>query len=197
MCFDVRCSHKRKEHLMSFPAFEATGFVNFKLKTGSIHTKDEEKMALLPIEFLQSIAPTEELDEAARRFGNSQGAKLLSEMQKENSSLGMEILVNHLGGALAVLGLGKTKIELFGDALTFHVQHNDPQRMPPAITAIIQGFIAGFLSSLKTDSQFEVIAIDDAPLIKRFWAGNPIAAKKLRKLLEEGKQPIEALTLLV
>lgn len=181
---------------MTFPAFDATAFLKFQLNTGTIIAKESTQMAMVPIEFLEAITPTQQMADAAEKLGRSQGKLLANQIQKAEGPVDMAVLADYIGGTLTVFGLGKIKIEILGNALTFQVIHDNPNKMPKAMRTLYKGFLTGYLRAIKPEFSFEIIEINNASKSTRFWAGNPKAAIKLNNLLAEGKQPIEALGLL-
>jgi len=179
---------------MGYPTFDAAGAVKFDLETGKISSAGDEQLALLPAEMISMLEPGDSLHRVARAWGESQGKRLAELIADGDDPTTLDLLADHLGGALTVAGLGKFAIEIRGDALLFRVAglSGDGAGTSAGRTALLTGFLAGYLGALDP-AGFEVLPLSSEPDAELFWAGNPTAMKQMIEWLEEGVAPLEAL----
>ena len=176
---------------MSQPIFDAARFVEFDLEKGTISSTGSEKLALVPIEALAAIVPSEDLARAARKWGGLHGARLRALQAEAKESLGMESLAEHLGGTLATLGMGRIGVEIRGDALAFKAE-GQAGGLASGAGALLEGFLAGYLSALGS-REFEVIHLGASRGGEIFFAGNKAAAERVRWWIGEGIGPLAAI----
>jgi hypothetical protein len=171
------------------PVFDAKGFVEFDLTAGQISSVGNDRLALIPLEVLASLSPSKELDEAARKWGQAHGARLAQGLPAD---AGVQALADNLGGTAAVLGLGRLSIEIRGDALLLKISKKAQVAATKGGTALLMGFLGGYLTAIAGDS-FELVAMGDKNDELLFFAGNGEAAGTVRKSIENGGEPIEAI----
>ncbi len=177
---------------MDQPVFDAAAFVAFDLKAGMIFSAAKEPLALVPLDVLETLAPGNQLDEAAHRWGSIHGERLALTVASAGDSVGVDVLAEHVGGTVAALGMGRVSVEIYGDALMFRAQVEGKQDASDGRDALLSGFLAGFVSALTTES-FDVLLIDQAAQSKLFWAGNPDAVRRVRRWIEDGIEPLAAI----
>lgn len=175
---------------MSYPAFDAAGAVQFDLDSGTIRSTTDERLALLPVELLSLLEPGDDLHRAAREWGASHGRRLAALIAAGDDPTSLDLLADHLGGTLTVAGLGRFTVEIRGDALLLRISNRSASS--GGRTALLTGFLAGYLSELDP-SGFEVLPLSSDADGELFWAGNPTAMKQVIEWLEQGVAPLEAL----
>ena len=179
---------------MSYPTFDAAGAVKFDLDSGTISSSEDDRLALLPVEMLSMLEPGDDLHQAARRWGESHGRRLAAVIAAGSEPTTLDLLVDHLGGAVTVAGLGKFTLEIRGDALLLRISQrgNEAPAASAGRTALIAGFLAGYLNALDGIG-FEVLPLASDATGELFWAGNPTAMKQVIEWLEQGVAPLDAL----
>ena len=148
-------------------------------------------MALVPIEVLATLSPGDQLDKAARAWGRNHGQKLKDELEGVLDSTGVEPLAEHLGGTVAALGLGNVRVEIQGDALMFRVFSNEDGSENVGCSALLGGFIAGYLAALG-ENTFDVLQLGSSGEGQLYWVGNSDAVTRVRDWIEEGVEPLAA-----
>jgi hypothetical protein len=169
--------------------FDATGFIQFNLERGSISCVKDQPVALVPLEMLTALTPGSELTRMATEFGRLHGEKLRGTLA---APIGVEALVDHLGGTAAALGMGRLGLEIHGDALTFKVQLESEAAHSEGYQLWICGFLAGYLSAL-TENDFETLSLDIDGSEQWYFAGNPQAVAQIRIWLKQGTEPLQAI----
>ena len=179
---------------MTQSAFDATGFIRFDLANGSIISREGEQLALIPVDLLDALEPGEKTKQRSVAFGKTHGKSFAKIIAGLTEPPGVEMLADHLGGLTAVFGLGKSAVEIRGNAILFRLKSG--RKMSDGVVTLLTGFLAGFMSEIEPETTFEILHMqvdDDGDL---FWAGNPRAIKKVNDWLADGVKPMEALWLL-
>lgn len=175
--------------------FDAAGFLSFNLADGEVRGASSEQLALIPYEMLASLEPGDALVNAARGWGEQHGSRLARAIEDGGRPSGVEALAEHLGGTLAVLGMGKCRVEIRGAALLFRMSATS-SATAAGQRSLVSGFIGGYLSAV-ADQQFEVIGLGENRGDDLYWAGNPDAVEQIARQIEGGSEPLEAITALV
>lgn len=181
---------------MTEPVFDAAGYLNLDLETGSIRSSDQEQLAVIPMDLLGSLQPGEELDKRARAWGETAGENLAVMALEAEDSSSLDMLAQHLAGSLAVAGFGKVKVDVRDDALLFRVTSRCNDDARPALVALVGGFLSGYLSAVISPERFDVTRLHDEDDAVVFWAGNPDAVQRLKGMVADGVKPFDALDLL-
>ena len=179
---------------MTKSAFDATDFFRFDLANGSIKSREGEQLALVPVDLLDALAPGEQTTRRAAAFGKTHGERFGEIVAGLAEPPGVEVLADYLGGLTAVFGLGRLAVEIRGDAILFRLTSG--REMSDGVVTLLTGFLAGFMSEIEPETNFETLhmqANDDGDL---FWAGNPKAIDQVKDWLADGVKPMEALWLL-
>jgi hypothetical protein len=119
---------------MPEPRFDPSKAVTFDLGSGLVHLEGAPSRLLVPAEALGAICAAAG-PEATAAFGRSigvpMGRRLASRFAARNAEGGVgvrgasiEDVVDHLGGELAILGLGALALERWGHALVLVVDHS-------------------------------------------------------------------------
>ena len=177
---------------MDQPVFDAAAFVAFDLRAGMISSVGKESLALVPLDVIETLVPGSRLDEAARRWGSIHGEHLALVVADAGDSLGVKVLADHVGGTIAALGMGRVSVEVHGDALMFRAHDKGGQDGSDGRSALLCGFLAGFVSALTAES-FDVLLIEQTAESTLFWAGNPEAVKRVFRWIEDGIEPLAAI----
>jgi len=173
---------------MTEKSFDAAGFVQIDLKSGTIRTPGDTTMALIPVDLFAAIPATDELKEGARIFGNNRG-KIFRQNQVL-SSASMAVLAQHLQGEIALIGAGNTSIDVFGDALI--VKIHGPMTGYRSAAVLLEGFVAGYISAV-SESEFNAISSQMNGSGLGIFVGNPDAVKVIYNALSASVPLMDAI----
>lgn len=179
---------------MTQSAFDATGFLRFDLANGSIRSREDEQLALVPVDLLDALEPGEQTRRRSVAFGKTHGKRFAEIIARLTEPPGVEVLAEYIGGLTAVFGLGRSAVEIRGNAILFRLTSG--REMSAGVVTLLTGFLAGFMSEIEPETAFDILHMqvdDDGDL---FWAGNPKAIDRVKDLLTDGVKPMEALWLL-
>lgn len=176
---------------MNDPVFDAAQFVRFNLSTGAIRSANDENLALIPLDVIASVTPSHTLLRAAQKWGALHGATLAEKIKKSSIPMTIEALANHLGGTVAVFGLGRLTVEIRGDALMFRAQLAEDKFLPAGLRAVLGEFIAGYLSALYP-KRFEVLPMGEDRRDQLYWASSGPAVNRVRRWIRDGVDPLAA-----
>ncbi|HEV8549197.1 MAG TPA: hypothetical protein VGQ57_09215 [Polyangiaceae bacterium] len=107
---------------MGTPRFDPTHSLEFNLDRGSVKLSGSIERVLLPADALAALvrgADPETRRDFARRLGTEAGRRVAERL---DGSTGAEAVVEHLGGELALMGLGSLGLERWGRVLVVTVQ---------------------------------------------------------------------------
>ena len=109
---------------MTAPRFNPNSAVTFDLERGRVRVSDDENRLMVGADALLGLCQAASPD-AQRAFGEklgtSAGARVKEVLGDEKASV--ESFVDHLGGHLALLGLGSLSLERWGRALVFRLSN--------------------------------------------------------------------------
>jgi hypothetical protein len=108
---------------MATPPFDPTAAVRFDLARGQIALPDSGQRVLIPADALLTLCDAVEPEarkDFARRLGTEAGRRA-AERLSGSQSASAEAVVEHLGGDLALMGLGSLELERWGAALVLAV----------------------------------------------------------------------------
>ena len=182
---------------MAGPVFDAADYVQFDLQAGAIRSRDDDALVLVPRELLAALTLGDELEKAARAVGEIRGKRFAawSAARSAKEPLALDALADGVDGALAVLGFGRTEIEIRGDALLFRVK-GAAKGASKASTAFLGGFLGGYLSALDPEMRFDAVPLGPAagsPEAVVFLAGSADAVKRVAKSIAGGESPYAAI----
>jgi hypothetical protein len=182
---------------MAGPAFDAADYVQFDLQAGVIRSRDDDALVLVPRELLGVLALGEELEKLARAIGETRGKRFAawSAARSSEEPLALDALADGVDGALAVLGFGRTEIEIRGDAMLFKVK-GAARGASQASTAFLGGFLGGYLSSLDPEMRFDALHLGPAAAGADeivFLVGSADAAKRVAQWIAGGTDPYAAI----
>ena len=180
---------------MDKSSFDAAGSVQFNLENGKISSAVKEKqLTLLPIEILTALKPGGEIEKVANQYGHLHGKHLLDNLPPSDTPMGVEALADHLAGTTAVLGIGRLRLEIQGDALLLCVRsETDPKIVSSqGYQSFVCEFWGGYLSAL-AKRRFDVLMLDETAGDQRYFVGNPDSVEKVRGWTEKGVEPSVAM----
>jgi hypothetical protein len=177
---------------MDQSAFDAKGFIEFDLSSGTICSAGKERLALIPLEVLAELEPKDALLQAARSWGRVHGERFKDSLSDQSGPAGMETLADHLGGTAAALGMGRLSVEIVGDALLFRSKSHGTSSVNKGQNALMGGFLAGYLNGFAGHPfDVEPLGADGEDLV--FLAGNSSAVNRVRLWREQGMALLAAI----
>ncbi len=170
--------------------FNPTHSVRFELGRGHVSLDGADARLLVPTEALAALcksAGTEGTTDFGRHLGTEMGRRVASRIDGTSS---IAAFVEHLGGELALSGLGSLGVEVWGRALVFTVT-NSPlgaggDRM---LSAILEGALQRALSR-----DGAIVPLDRTDSKARLVAVNRASAATVEKWLTQGSSWGDALT---
>jgi len=181
---------------MARPAFDAASYVQFDLQAGAIRSRDDDALVLVPRELLAALTLGDELERVARSIGEARGKRFAAWAAARTAvePLALDALADGVDGALAVLGFGRTEIEIRGDALLFKVK-GAAKGSSAASTAFLGGFLGGYLSALDPEMRFGAVHLGPkaaGPDDVVFLAGSTEVLKRVARSIAGGVEPYKA-----
>lgn len=174
--------------MMEKTVFDAASFVEIDLTQGAISSAAQDRLALVPTQILRALEPGDALDEAALEWGKTHGRLLAEQIDIDTETTSLELLASHLGGTLAAFGMGRMSLEIQGAALMFRTAGRDGAPPAKGVCALLEGFLAGYLSALG-ERLFSVVYLGLDGEDGLFWAGNPALSDEVRRLAGQGMAP--------
>jgi hypothetical protein len=127
--------------------FNPTHSVRFELGRGRVSIDGSEPRLLVPVDALHQLcrsAGPESARDFGRRLGTELGRRVAARIEKTSSVAAM---VEHLGGDLALVGLGSLGVEVWGRALVLTVTECPlGKEGDPLLAAVLEGAIQRGLS---------------------------------------------------
>jgi hypothetical protein len=167
---------------MGTPRFDPTHSLEFNLDRGSVKLSGSLERVLLPADALSALvrgADTETKRDFARRLGTEAGRRVAERL---DAGANAEAVVEHLGGEIALMGLGSITLERWGKALVVAVQ-GSPLRGDG--DEILAGVIEGALQRGFGRTAAVVPLVRDDSLV-RLLIASPAAAERVRAWLGSG-----------
>jgi hypothetical protein len=112
---------------MGTPRFDPTHSLEFNLDRGSVKLSGSPERVLLPVDAVAALLRGADLEtrrDFARRLGTEAGRRVA---ERIDGAAGIEAVVEHLGGEIALMGMGSLGFERWGRALVATV-HGSPFR---------------------------------------------------------------------
>jgi hypothetical protein len=169
---------------MAEPQFNPAQALKFDFGRGHVTLEGQEFCVIVPrqalIELLSAAG-----DEAARNFGQQLGAdvgrRIAERLGSSIQQSSVEVFVDHLGGELALLGLGSLAVERWGMALVVVMQGAYGDK---AGTALICAVVAGALQrALSRDAAVLELTRNESEL--RLLVISKYAAPRVQQWLDE------------
>jgi hypothetical protein len=178
---------------MAEPSFDPSHSVHFDLARGRVALDATDARLLVPplalLDLCQS-AGAEAIAAFGRRLGVDVGRRVAHRLGSELESLGIASWVEHLGGDLALIGLGSLALERWGRALVLTVEGSPlGQEGDALLAAVLEGALERALARPAT-----VFPLHREEGQTRFLVLNASAAGKVRGWLAQGVSWGEVLT---
>ena len=167
---------------MGTPRFDPTHSLEFNLDRGSVKLSGSLERVLLPADALTALlrgADVETRRDFARRLGTEAGRRVAERL---DSSATAEAVVEHLGGEVALMGLGSLGFERWGRVLVVTVQ-GSPLRGEG--DELLAGVVEGAMQrAFGRSSTVVVLGRDDA--LVRLLVVSSTTAERVRGWLGSG-----------
>jgi hypothetical protein len=165
--------------------FDPSQAVRFHLERGVVERSGSLRELLVPADALLELcrgAGSDALTDFGRRLGTDVGRRVAEQLGNELAQASPEAVVDHLGGELALLGLGALQLERWGRALVLTFTE------PPAGregSSLVAAAVEGALQrATSRDVRALVLGRDDDRL--RLILVSPEAAGRVEQWLEAG-----------
>lgn len=174
------------------PRFDPTRALVVDLARGQLRDEESTARLNLPAHILLSFcdaAGKEATDAFSLALGTEIGRRALEQMGKNAEQATVEAWTEHLGGQVALLGLGDLSVEQWGKALVISIQ-GSPKGSEPLLGPLLSAALQRSLSRHASLVPFE------ASMGTSFLVVSPAAAEKARSLQSQGAglgQVVEAL----
>jgi hypothetical protein len=170
---------------MAVAEFNPSGAVNFDLSAGRVQLDKASARILVPADTLLEVcqaAGDEALRAFGRRLGAEAGRRVAERLSDAVATVTADIVVDHLGGDLALVGLGSLGLERWGAALVVTL-HNGP--FGPAGVDLLEAVVEGALQRVFS-RDVAAIALDPSGDPLRLLVASPNTGMKVRSWLNEG-----------
>jgi hypothetical protein len=164
------------------PRFDPTRAIVYDLSRGQLHDDEGASRLNLPAHLLLRLCEHAGLEgtvEFARALGEDLGRRVASRLGAEASVAGIEAWTEHLGGQVALLGLGNLSVEQWGRALVLRVGG-----MPSGLDRILESVLEGALQR-GIGRQVSLIGFSRGDEIE-FLVLSPETSHKARTLAQSG-----------
>ncbi len=174
---------------MGTPRFDPTHSLEFNLDRGTVRLSGSLDRIVLPADALTALmrgADVETRRDFARRLGTEAGRRVAERL---DSGAGLEAVVEHLGGEIALMGLGSLSFERWGAALVANVQASPLRGEGDELLAgVLEGAVQ---RAFGRHASVVVLVRDDATV--RLLVVSPQTADRVRGWLGTGVGWSEAL----
>lgn len=169
--------------------FNPSGSVSFDLVKGRVDCGGEH--VLVPADALIDLcraAGDEAVSDFGRRLGTAAGRRI-AERLGDTSSASLEDVLDHLGGELALLGLGSLGLERWGRALVLTIDGGPfGQQLDRLLGAVLEGALQ---RAFARDCRAARLVRDDRQV--RFLIASASSAGKVTEWLSSGVSYADAL----
>ncbi|APR83174.1 Hypothetical protein A7982_08523 [Minicystis rosea] len=172
---------------MSDLRFDPSKAVTFDLAQGHVHLEGAPSRLLVPADALGLLVEAAGAEAAAafgRSLGTSMGRRIASRLSAAEGvgAAAVDLVVEHLGGELALAGLGALGLERWGRAIVLVVDH-----CPLGATgdALLEAALGSALASAAGRSA-TVVRLDRDGVRARFFVGGEPGAAKVKAWLSQG-----------
>lgn len=171
-------------------SFNPENSVRFELGAGRVSLGGADDRVLVPAEALGRLCSSAG-ESATRDFGHRLGTQIGRRIaDRVSADTRVAEMVEHLGGEVALAGLGSLSLELWGHALVLKIEGSP---VGPEGDALAAAVLEGALDrSLARQTSVVLIARTDATA--RYLVGSPRAATQVKGWLGSGVSWGEALT---
>lgn len=171
--------------------FNPSGSVSFDLVRGRVDCDgDHVLIAADALIDLCRAAGDEAVTDFGRRLGTTLGKRLADRLGGSGSSASLEEVLEHLGGELAIIGLGSLGLERWGRALVLTL---DGGPFGPQLDRLLAAVLEGALQrGFGRDCRATKLMRDDRRV--RFLIASPSSASKVSEWLGSGVSYGEAIS---
>ncbi len=172
--------------------FDPALALKFDLGRGAVSQVGVGPRLILPVEVLTKLLESAGADaarDAGHHLGAEIGRRVLATLGDDLSDAAPEVVLEHLGGELALLGLGSLGFERWGQALVFVVQGGLPEAADDFVAALFDGAL---LRLLGKSTRAVRVARGDGQV--RYLMASVSAADRVAGWLSAGVPWGEALT---
>ncbi len=176
---------------MPDPRFDPSKSVTFDLTHGLVHLEGAPSRLLVPADALVALARAAGPGATAtfgRALGEAMGRRAADRLSAGGAAA-VEDVVEHLGGELALAGLGSLGLERWGRAAVLVV---DQSPLGAEGDALLEGVLAGAIDAA-AGRAVHVLCLDRDGVRARFLLGGAAGVEKVRAWLGEGVPWGEAL----
>lgn len=167
---------------MQTPRFDPGGFYEFNLASGSVRTRDGERVVVVAEDTLGALVALavgngDDLG-ALRSLGERLGAHARTSLGDDPGGATPEAVLGHSASVLALFGFGRVSMERWGDAIVLRVA-SSPEL--DATGAAAGRLLSGFFSKV-TDRRVGCIPLGDSS----FLLGDPEIADAVSGWAQQG-----------
>ena len=166
--------------------FDPSKAVTFDLTHGLVHLEGAGARVLVPADALfalAALAGAEAGAALARSMGEAMGHRVAARLHAEGvAAAAVEVVVEHLGGELALAGLGSLGLERWGRALVLVVDHSP---FGAGGDAFLEGVLAAAVEAAAR-RDVHALRLGRDGVRARFLLGGRAGTDKVRAWLAEG-----------
>ena len=172
--------------------FNPSSQVRFDIGRGQVSMDGDTSRLLVPAEALLELcraAGPEATKSFGRRLGTEIGRRVAARLAGGPERASLEAVVEHLGGDMALVGLGSLSVERWGAALVFRVRNSPAGSADALLAAVLEGALQRALSR-----DASLVPLERADGSVRLLVVRAETAQKVRGWLEGGVAWGEALS---
>jgi hypothetical protein len=173
--------------MMSDLRFDPSKAVTFDLTHGLVHLDGAGARVLVPADALLALAAAAGAGAAtalARAMGTAMGRRVATRMKEGAAAMAVEVAVEHLGGELALAGLGSLGLERWGRAAVLVV---DQSPFGAGGDALLEGVLAAAVEEAAARrGGVHALHLGRDGVRARFLLGSQAGTDKVRAWLAEG-----------
>ncbi len=170
---------------MDYPRFNPTQSVRFDLSAGAVSIDGADRL-LVPADLLTELwaqAGSVQKRDFGHRLGTELGRRAADRLGGNRlGQASLEAVVEHLGGDLALTGLGSLRLERWGRALVIAIEGSP---LGPAGDELLAAVVQGAIQRMMAKDTGVVVLNRDASLV-RLLVLKPSTASRARGWLDEG-----------
>jgi len=177
------------------PFFDPARSVTFDLEQGHVELADGEAQVLIPADALAALASGESaprglgravgvaaMERVGMRVGGAQQAAGVRPIYDRIRTASLDVVVEMLGGELALVGIGNLRVERWGKALLFVL---DPCVLDQRADELLCGVFEGALAAV-TDRDVTALVVDRSGVQARVLVAGEAAIERARGWLAGG-----------
>lgn len=172
--------------------FDMTGALRFDLTRGRVSLGGVGARVVLPVEVLSLLCRSlsdAELSDFGHGLGNAVGKRVVERLGSRLNRVETEEMVEHLGGELALMGLGSLSVEYWGRAMVVSIVDSPfvfgDGRKPDSGDELLASLIHGALLRI-TSRELSVVPLSRVDDTARFAVCGQRAREHVEAWLAEG-----------